>query len=197
MPTTPGRPREFDREAALETALLEFWRHGYDGTSIAMLTDAIGIGRPSLYAAFGDKRALFHQAVERYVKTHGSYGTDALAEPTARAAVEKLLMLAAIAYTEPDYPPGCLIISGASPGSPDSEDVAAALRAQRERTTRAIAEKIEADIAADLLPPGTDADALAAFYSATVQGMSTQARDGATRAQLETIASIAMQAWPT
>ncbi|MGH9104458.1 MAG: TetR/AcrR family transcriptional regulator [Acidimicrobiales bacterium] len=93
-----------------------------------MLTDAIGMGRPSLYAAFGDKRALFDQALERYVQTHGSYGAQALAEPTARAAVEKLLTLATIAYTEPDHPPGCLVISSGGSNSPASEDVAATLR---------------------------------------------------------------------
>src|SRR5438067_996516 len=106
--------RAFDRDAALEIAMREFWRHGYETTSIASLTKAMGINPPSLYAAFGDKRQLFSEAVRRYRDTHGSFGPRALEQPTARAAVSMLLHLTAAEYTDPSHPPGCLIISGAT-----------------------------------------------------------------------------------
>ena len=197
MAKTAGRPREFDRDLALKRALLEFWKHGYDGTSIASLTSALEISPPSLYAAFGDKRSLFEQAVDLYVRTHGSYGQRALEQPSARQAVETLLDLAALAYTGPEHPPGCLIISGAGSHAPSSDEVAERLRSQREKTKAALAEKIRKDIGAGELPPSTDADALAAFYAATIQGMNTQARDGAGLEQLQAIARLAMRAWPT
>jgi AcrR family transcriptional regulator len=191
-----GRPRGFDRDKALELALLEFWKHGYDGTSISALTTSLGINPPSLYAAFGDKRRLFEEALELYITTHGSYGTRALAEPTAQQAVQTLLKLAAAVYTEPGHPPGCLVISGAGSHGPASKDVAARLRAQRDATKHALAYKIKLDIKARRLPAGTDAEALAGFYAAVVQGMNTQACDGATHEQLQAIADLAISAWP-
>ena len=191
-----GRPREFDRDVALDRALIEFWRNGYDGTSISALTHAMKIKPPSLYAAFGDKRKLFSEAVARYVETYGSYGSRALAEPTARAAVAKMMELAATEYTEASHPPGCLVISGAANCAPASEDVEAELRARREAAKRAIAHKIDADVVAGELPPDTDSAGLATFYAAVIQGMNTQARDGASRDELNRIAALAMAAWP-
>jgi AcrR family transcriptional regulator len=192
-----GRPREFDRDQALERALLVFWEHGFDGTSIATLTDALGINPPSLYAAFGNKRKLFDEVVDRYVRTYGDYGARALQQPTARAAVQMLLDLAADVYTRPGHPSGCLVISGASSHAPTGDDAAQRLHSQRESTKRALAEKIRADIEAGVLPADADADALAAFYAATIQGMNTQALDGATRSELQAIGELAMRAWPT
>lgn len=195
--TTPrGRPRGFDRDAALEAALIEFWRHGYEATSIATLTKAMGVNPPSLYAAFGDKRKLFTEAVQRYADTHGSYGARALAQPTAREAVETLLRLAAAEYTADDHPPGCLVIDGATNTTDASRDVAEELRGYREGTKKAFADKIAADVRAGLLPGDTDAAALAAFYAAVIQGMSTQARDGASEAELQRLADVALMAWP-
>lgn len=195
--TTRGRPRGFDRDAALDAALIEFWRHGYEATSIATLTKAMGINPPSLYAAFGDKRQLFGEAVQRYAQTHGDYGARALAEPTARATVETMLRLAAAAYTTEDHPPGCLVIDGATNTTEASQDVAQELRGYREGTKKAIADKITADIRAGLLPADTDVTALATFYSSVIQGMSTQARDGASEDDLQRVADVALKAWPT
>lgn len=195
--TTRGRPRGFDREAALDAALTEFWRHGYEATSIAALTKAMGINPPSLYASFGDKRQLFTEAVVRYAETHGDYGARALAEPTARRSVETLLRLAAQRYTEAGYPPGCLVIDGATNTTEATRDVKAQLREYREGTKKAIARKIAADVEASLLPPETDPAALAMFYSAVLQGMSTQARDGASRAELLRTVEVALTAWPS
>ncbi len=191
-----GRPREFDRSAALDSALAEFWRRGYEATSVARLTQAMGITPPSLYAAFGDKRRLFSEAVERYAQTYGQYGSRSLTEPTARAAVQRMLREAAAEYTEPSHPPGCLVINGAVNITAADEDVKAELRGFREATKQAIAQKIDADVRAGLLPEETGSLALATFYAAVIQGMSTQACDGASKAELMRVADIAMQAWP-
>src|SRR4051812_24568859 len=195
-PPPRGRPRTFDREAALDAALFEFWRHGYEATSIATLTKAMGINPPSLYAAFGDKRKLFTEAVSRYAQTYGNYGTHALDRPTARETVEHLLHTIAADYTDPTHPPGCLVIHGATNTTDASEDVKDELRGYREGTKQALIEKIAADVAKGLLPPHTDAQALGTFYAAVVQGMSTQAVDGATREELERLAEVALGAGP-
>ncbi|MER5645980.1 TetR/AcrR family transcriptional regulator [Streptosporangium sp. NPDC002524] len=190
-----SRKRAFDRDAVLEIAMLEFWRHGYEATSIASLTTAMGIRPPSLYAAFGDKRHLFEEVVQRYRRY--DFTARALAEePTARAAIARVLREAAANYTAPGHPPGCLVFSAAVNVGPESADVREALRGIREAAKAAIAAVIASDVAAGLLPEDTDPDILALFYAATVQGMSTQARDGATRRDLERVAELAMLAWP-
>ncbi|MCX4820742.1 TetR/AcrR family transcriptional regulator [Streptomyces sp. NBC_01142] len=198
MTKTGGRPRGFDRDTALEQALTEFWRHGYEATSIASLTAAMGINPPSLYGAFGDKRKLFTEAVRRYGQTYGAFGGRALAEePTAHAAVRRLLHEAAQEYTDPGHPPGCMVITAATNCTPAAEDIKAELRALREASKHAIHEKITADLRAGCLAASVDAAALAMFYAATLQGMSTQACDGAGRSDLERLADIAMTAWPS
>ncbi|GAA4204904.1 TetR/AcrR family transcriptional regulator [Streptosporangium oxazolinicum] len=192
-----SRQRAFNRDVVLEIALREFWRHGYEATSVASLTAAMGIRPPSLYAAFGDKRRLFEEVVERYQRSHGAFSAVAMTEePTAREAIARLLREAAAEYTDPGHPPGCLVISAAVNCGPESADVQEAMRELREAGKAGIAARIAADAVAGLLPEDTDAGALATFYAATVQGMSTQARDGATRRDLERIAEFAMLAWP-
>lgn len=194
----PGRPCSFDRDVALEQALLEFWRHGYEGASIASLTAAMGIRPPSLYAAFGDKRGLFFACVHLYLETHGVFAARALAEEaTARRAVQRMLCEVAADYTDPAHPPGCLIISATAAHGPGSDGVAEELRVMREATKKTIAARIEQDVGLGQLPAGTDVHALTTFYAATVQGMSRQAQDGATRQDLEQVAALAMQAWPS
>ncbi|MBB3730288.1 TetR/AcrR family transcriptional regulator [Nonomuraea dietziae] len=182
-----ARQRSFDRNQALESAVQEFWRHGYEATSVASLTQAMGIRPPSLYAAFGDKRALFQEAVLRYRETHGAFSTRALAEETTgREAIRRLLMETAAEYTDPAHPPGCLIISGAVNCGPESAEVQEWLRGFREAAKAALEARID----------GPDAPALATFYASVIQGMSTQARDGATREELERVAELAMLAYP-
>ncbi|MFC5663632.1 TetR/AcrR family transcriptional regulator [Kitasatospora misakiensis] len=202
MPTTTsattakrGRPRSFDREAALEQALRLFWERGYEATSVADLTTAMGIRPPSLYAAFGDKRALFDEVVARYQEGHGAYATRALAEePTARAGVARMLREAAAEATDPDRPWGCLLIS--STVNCTSSEVTAAVRELRNSNVRALESLIRADVAAGHEPADTDPAALAQFIATVVQGMSQRARDGATRAELERVAADAMRVWP-
>jgi AcrR family transcriptional regulator len=190
-----GRPRSFDRATALEKALLAFWRHGYEATSVADLTRVMGIGAPSLYAAFGDKRTLFEEVVRVYADTHGAFGDRALAEePTARAAVERTLREAAAAYTDPAHPYGCLVAHAAT--NCTSPEVERLLRERRTAGVAALEARIRADATAGLLPAGTDSAALARHTAAMIQGMSQQARDGASREELEALAEIAMAIWP-
>ncbi|MFF9087108.1 TetR/AcrR family transcriptional regulator [Streptomyces sp. NPDC014991] len=192
---TRGRPRSFDRATALEKALMAFWEHGYEATSVSDLTRAMGIGAPSLYAAFGDKRTLFDEVVRVYAGTHGAFGDHALAEePTARAGVARMLREAAAEYTDPAHPYGCLVVHAAT--NCTSPEVEALLRERRNANIAALESRIRADLAAGLLPAGTDAAALARHTGAMIQGMSQQARDGASRAELEALAEIAMAIWP-
>ncbi|XVQ12526.1 TetR/AcrR family transcriptional regulator [Spirillospora sp. CA-255316] len=192
-----GRPRSFDREAALEQATRLFWEHGYDATSVADLTRAMGIGAPSLYSAFGDKRALFEEVVTAYRGGPGDIIGPALArEPTARAAVERILMTAAAEYTDPTRPRGCLIISAATNYTPASAEVERHLRDLRNANVRLIERRIAEDVEAGVLPAGTDPRTLAQLAAAVLQGLSQQARDGATRAELEAVAATAIKVWP-
>ncbi|MEV6837852.1 TetR/AcrR family transcriptional regulator [Streptomyces sp. NPDC051133] len=192
---TRGRPRSFDRATALEKALMAFWERGYEATSVSDLTRIMGIGAPSLYAAFGDKRTLFEEVVRVYGATHGAFADRALAEePTARAAVERTLREAAAEYTDPAHPYGCLVVHAAT--NCTSPEVEESLRDRRNANITALAARIRADVAAGLLPAGTDAAVLARHTGAMIQGMSQQARDGASRGELEALAEIAMSIWP-
>lgn len=190
-----GRPRSFDRETALEKAILAFWEHGYEATSVSDLTRVMDIGTPSLYAAFGDKRSLFEEVVREYGVRYGSFGDRALAEePTARAAVARMLREAASEYTDPAHPHGCLIVHAATNCS--TPEVEESLRGRRNANIAAIRSRIEADVATGALPADVDAAALARHAGAMIQGMSQQARDGASREELEALAEIAMANWP-
>lgn len=197
MTTTRGRPPGFDRDTVLGEAMLAFWRHGYEGVSIADLTAATGLQASSLYAAFGSKRELFELAVDRYAEEYGAYIVRALDEqPTAYEAVRLMLREAARNQTLPGLPHGCLIIQGATNAPPRSADVVASLARRRRMSVTLIQQRISADIDAGRLPPETDARHLAEYVVAVQQGMAQQARDGADRATLEAIAETAMLSWP-
>ncbi|WP_327304617.1 TetR/AcrR family transcriptional regulator [Streptomyces sp. NBC_01298] len=190
-----GRPRSFDRDAALDKAMFAFWERGYEATSISDLTASLGISAPSLYAAFGDKRKLFDEVVVVYGGRYGDFAAVALAEePTARAALGRILREAAEVYTDPAHPPGCMVISAAV--NTTSDEVAQALRVRREANLVAFESRIRADVATGVLPAGTDTWALARYAGAVLQGMSQQSRDGAGREELEAVAELAMGAWP-
>ncbi|GAA0229904.1 TetR/AcrR family transcriptional regulator [Cryptosporangium japonicum] len=197
MTTKRGRPRSFDRDAALEIALREFWARGYEPTPVSVLAKAMGIGIPSLYAAFGDKKALFREVVDVYSRTYGAFTERALAaESSARAGVARMLREAAAEYTTPDRPNGCLVISAATNCGPDSADIEELLRTRRNANIAAIEQRVRSDVEAGILPPETNPAALARLTAVTIQGMSQQARDGATRSDLEGVAELAMSAWP-
>ncbi|NEB82119.1 TetR/AcrR family transcriptional regulator [Streptomyces sp. SID14478] len=190
-----GRPRSFDRETALEKAMQAFWENGYEATSVSDLTREMGIGAPSLYAAFGDKRSLFEEVVRVYGITHGAGpGRALIEEPTARGAVERLLREAADEFTDPAHPHGCLVIHAAT--NCTTPEVEQALREQRGASLGAIEDRLRQGVAEGELPGRTDTAALARFVGAVFQGMSQQSRDGAGRAELEAVAALAMAAWP-
>jgi AcrR family transcriptional regulator len=192
----PGRPLSFDRDAALHRAMLLFWRHGYEATSLSDLTAAMGVTPPSIYAAFGDKKGLFRAAVRRYLSgpvTSESIVADAA---TARDAAWGLLQAAAVGYTGADTPPGCLLASAAISCSAAAADVQGELAAIRRRVEARLHDRIVRAIDAGELRADAHADALAGHVMAVVQGMSTLARDGATRDKLLRVAAAAMQGWP-
>ncbi|MBF6466617.1 TetR/AcrR family transcriptional regulator [Nocardia beijingensis] len=192
--TTRGRPRSFDRDAALDQAMRLFWTRGYEATSIGDLTAAMGIGAPSLYAAFGDKKTLFAEVVATFGARYGGFVARALAEEdTARAAVRRILREAATEYTRPDCPHGCLVISAGV--NTTSAEVAELLRDMRNRNIDTFAARIQADIDAGLLPDHLDARTLARYVGTVMQGMSQAARDGASRAELDGVAELALRGW--
>jgi TetR/AcrR family transcriptional regulator, copper-responsive repressor len=192
-----GRPRQFDRDAALETAMRLFWTRGFEATSIHDLATAIGINAPSLYAAFGDKKRLFRETIGRYRSGCGNFAAPAIRyKPTARLAIESLLLAAAEAYTLEAFPHGCMVIHSGANCTAQSDDIAAELAGMRAELDAALAERIANGQADGDVPARVDANALAAFFGALLQGMSTHARDGASTEMLRSIAQRAMKSWP-
>lgn len=179
-----GRPRTFDRDAALTAAMKLFWRDGYQGTSISDLTTAMGIAPPSLYAAFGDKRQLFDEAADLYQSHPASFSTRALQEPTAKAAIARLLHDAALEYTKTGQPHGCLILSEPLLGD------------HRARSRRALIERLRRGHTDGDLDAEVDIDALANYITVVLSGLSAQARYGADKGPLVIAADVAMRAWP-
>jgi AcrR family transcriptional regulator len=198
MMTRPrGRPRLLDRQQALEAALLLFWRHGYEGTSIADLTEAMDTTPPSLYAAFGSKERLYREALDLYSATHGSFTRRALAEaPTAYAAIERILNDAVSVYSAGAEPRGCMLATGVLTCASEHREVAADLTRRRLSAIALIKDRLDRAVADGELATGTDTAALAAFYAAAVQGLSIQARDGVDHEVLDGIATLALGAWP-
>ncbi|KYK49184.1 TetR family transcriptional regulator [Bradyrhizobium liaoningense] len=189
-----GRPREFDAEMALDQAMEVFWRHGYEGATIAQLTEAMGINPPSLYACFGNKEGLLKAALDRYTKLRNIWMEEVVAAPTARAVAERMLMGIADKQTDPANPPGCLLVQGGIACGTGSENVPfelAARRAQNEDQLRDrfIRAKAEGD-----LKPTSDPAALARYVSAVSVGMGVMASSGADREALRQVADVAVQA---
>jgi AcrR family transcriptional regulator len=191
-----GRTRTFDTDAALERAVDLFARQGYEGTSIARLTEAMGITPPSLYAAFGNKRDLFDLVIERYGEHRRPYMDEVLAQPTARLAAKRFLEGAAEHDTRSGQPPGCLTVQGCISASSEDREVAEALARVRATTTKALARRLKRGLRDGDLPAGTDTGAMARYLSTVSQGISVQASGGASRRQLLAVAELALAAIP-
>jgi AcrR family transcriptional regulator len=191
-----ARPREFDTDAALCAALNVFWKQGFEGASLTDLTNAMGITRPSLYAAFGNKEELFRKALDRYVDGPGGYVQIALAKPTAREVVEHILFEAADAVTDPDNPPGCLAVQGALSCGEAAESIKQELMTRRANGEQDLRQRFERAITESDLPRESDAADLARYISAILQGMAVQAAGGASREQLRKIAKMTLRTWP-
>jgi len=196
---TRGRPRAFDRDTALRQALDVFWERGYEGTSLSDLTQAMGIASASIYACFGSKEALFRETVALYGTISGSPPRRALSEhPTARAAIHAMLRATADEVTCPGTPHGCMLILAAPTGAVENHEVREFLAGLRRDMLDTIRDRLARGIAdGDLTVSPASLDAIARYYTTLVQGLSVQARDGASRADLETVVTCAMAAWDT
>jgi len=192
-----GRPREFDREEALECAIRLFWSRGYEATSISDLTKAMHITPPALYGAFGDKKRLFLEAVGRYEQRHGCFAQKALLEePTAELAMRRLLLAALKSFTDPKNPRGCLVVLGATNCRLEATDISKALTDRRRMAVSAVRARIAAGKNAGELSDHADVDALTDMITATLYGLAIKARDGTSRARLRGIVEQLMKMWP-
>jgi AcrR family transcriptional regulator len=191
-----GRPRAFDLEIALQKALEVFWQKGFEGASLPDLTLAMGINKPSLYAAFGNKEQLFLKALERYENRPGAYFYPSLLAPTAYQVAERILLGAAAEHGDPLHPTGCLMVQAALACSDSGQSVKDALIARRKAGGEKLVARFEQAKLSGDLPADADPQALAGFIITVLQGLSVQATNGADAAQLQTIARTALRAFP-
>ena len=196
MPRT-GRPRGFDRDEAVQQAMLLFWEYGYESTSLAQLKAAMGgISAASFYAAFGSKETLFREAVDRYLATHGKVMAP-LADPAIppRVAVEQCLRASARMQTDPAHPLGCLVVMSIGTCSPESRHMQAALAAERDRNRAGLRACVQRAVETGELRPGTNAIGLATVLGAFLTGLSVEARDRVPAASLDLAVTELMQLW--
>lgn len=192
-----GRPREFCVDQALAAALRVFWRKGFDGASLTDLTEAMGITRPSLYAAFGNKEELFRKALDLYGREKLAYVQSALAEPTARAVAERMLSGSLDIVTSGCDPVGCFGVVSSVACTDHAESIRSEVMARRAASEKAIIERFrQASLSGDL-PANIEPEGLARYLVAIMQGMSVQASAGATRADLEQLIDTSLQVWPS
>jgi AcrR family transcriptional regulator len=195
-PQTRGRPREFDADKALEQAMRVFWKHGYEGSSLPELTRAMGINRPSLYAAFGNKEELFRLALDRYVAQAGGLFREALSQPTARGVVEHLLR-SVVCRGSAGKMRGCLLVQGALACGEEADPIRQELSKRRYANELILRRRFEQALAEGDLPKGSDPAALAKFVATFQQGLAVQLAGGAGREELSAAVDLALQAWPT
>jgi AcrR family transcriptional regulator len=193
-----GRPREFDADKALDKAMRVFWNKGYEGASLPDLTRAMGINRPSLYAAFGNKEQLFRKVLDRYGQPGGpiSSAGNPLEEPTARAVARRMLNMTVEILTCPKNPRGCLLIQGALVCGSDAEPIRKELVNRRKQQEARLKKRFQLAAEQGDLPAGADPAELARYIATVTAGMSIQAANGASRKELQSIADTAMRAWP-
>jgi AcrR family transcriptional regulator len=191
-----GRPREFDLDQALDKALDVFCRHGYGGSSVAELTEAMGINPPSLYAAFGNKENLFRKALERYAVRRTAFWDEALNAPTARAMLEILFRETAIFLTETCDGSGCLYVRTLSECADTADVIQRELAARRAAGELAIRRRLADAKNAGELPENANPADFARYVATVLEGMSVQAAGGATRDELLRVGEMAMRLWP-
>lgn len=193
---TVGRPRAFDMEKALQKALEVFWRKGYEGASLPDLCEAMGINKPSLYAAFGNKEQLFLKAIELYENRPCAFFYPALEKASSYEVVKHMLCGAATTTADPDNPPGCVIVQGALACSESAAFVKEALIIKRRAGEMALCERLQRAKDEGDLPVDSDPAALARYIGAVLQGMAIQATSGANCAELKQVAETVLSAWP-
>ncbi|MDX6693453.1 MAG: hypothetical protein QOF02_1056 [Blastocatellia bacterium] len=191
-----GRPRAFNLDEALDKALLVFWQKGYEGASLDDLTRAMGINRPSLYAAFGNKESLFRKALDRYERGPSSFAREALKEPTARGVVELLLQEAIKMHTDPQTPPGCLMVQAALVSGEGADTIRQELNARRAADELGLRRRLIRAKAEGDLPHNANPADLARYVVTIMRGMAVQAASGASRNELRRVAHMALRAWP-
>jgi AcrR family transcriptional regulator len=191
-----GRPRGFDPDTALEAAMHVFWRKGYEGTALTDLTAAMGINRPSIYATFGNKEALFRKALDMYSERMTNYTAEALKEPTARAVAERLMVGTADLLSCPGNPKGCLMVQGALACGEEADPIRKELISRRATGEAGLRERFERAKLEGDLPAGADPGDLARYVMAVMHGMSVQAAGGASRAALQGVIDLSLRAWP-
>lgn len=193
-----GRPRSFDRDAALAAAMKTFWQFGYEGASMAALTQAMGINSPSLYAAFGSKEALFKEAVRLYMATEDEKTRRTLSEqPTARGAIEAMLRRSVANLADPAGCRGCLLVLGDSNAAPEHGGIHQYLAQRRKEIQAAIEERIRRGVADGDVSGAANVKVVSAFLMTVLQGLSLRARDGASREAMLQVAEAALAAWDT
>jgi AcrR family transcriptional regulator len=191
-----GRTRQFDAEEALDRAMEVFWVRGYEGATLPELTAAMGINRPSLYAAFGNKEQLFRKALDRYGEGPVAFVARALREPTARGVAEGLFRGLVRLLGDNGNPRGCMVVHGALACGEGADPIRCELAARREAGVTAIRERFERAVRDGDLPEGTDCAALSRYVATVMQGLAVQAASGATENELRQVSELAMQAWP-
>jgi AcrR family transcriptional regulator len=194
---TRGRPREFCVDAALTKALGVFWEKGYEGASLAELTEAMGITKPSLYAAFGNKEQLFHKALDLYESEKLAYTREALKQPSARAVAEYYLRSAIDAQMSSCDPKGCLGVISMTACAAEAGSIKADVVARRASSQAALIERFREAQCAGEFPDHIDPEGLTQFLYALLQGMAVQAGSGASRADLERVVETSLAIWPT
>lgn len=188
-----GRPIGFDRDAALEAAMLLFWERGFEGTSMADLTQAMGLNPSSIYAAFGDKHALFSAAVRRYMGIRAQYATKALEEPTLKRVIRAFFNNTVAFLTTPGHPPTCMTLAGAAGCSLEAKPARDLMREIRKQNQIAIRERLLKARKSGELPKDINADDYARYLSSIIAGLSIQAANGATKQELKRTAKMAVR----
>jgi AcrR family transcriptional regulator len=192
--SSPGRPRAFDRDAALQVAMKLFCKHGYEGVSIADLTQAMHISPPSLYAAFGGKEALYREALAVYLQRADLPHIEN--QGAIRDRVETLLRDMVRAATDPGYPAGCMVTAGMLNCGAEYQALAGTLTELRNDRRQEFACHLRQAVARGELPPETDIDATSRYIAALIQGIAIQAKDGASQAELFALVDVAISHWP-